>query len=81
MSGRWATPQYRRDVLSISWQSVRAYSQSLGEAIDREQATLPEAGREYLSKARERAATLNLLLACMSRLAGGKELDSNEEIP
>ena len=63
------------------WQSVSAYLQALQEAIDREQATLPQAGREWLSKARERAAVLNPLPVRMLQLAGGEEPESEEEIP
>ena len=64
-----------------SWQSVSAYLQALGEAIDHEKATLLEAGRECLSTARERAAALNPLPIRMSQLAGGEEPESDEEIP
>lgn len=63
------------------WQSVSAYLQALEETVNREQATLPETGRAWLSKARERAAALNPLPTRISQLAGGEEPESDEEIP
>jgi hypothetical protein len=64
-----------------SWQCVSAYLQALGEAIDREQTSLPQAGREWLSKAKERAVALNPLPMRISQLAAGEEPESDEEIP
>jgi len=64
-----------------TWQSVTAYLQALGEALDREPSALSDEGRAWLEQARDRATAMNPLAERVSKLRGGPESESVQDIP
>jgi len=63
------------------WRSVSIYLDAVGDALGQRQTALSEAGQQWLSKAKERAALLNPLTVRIGKLAKVEGSKTDQPVP